>query len=356
MDKVKSSRRLKVIELKGSPLEIGRQYGEACPEISRVFEVFREATGLENKAALAAAEKYLPYIQGYSTDIMDELKGIAEGAKLDIRQIVFINAWSEVSMMGVAGCTSFAATGEATENHELIMGQNYDAGASLEELLVVLRITPAKGPRILAITQAGFTGLISINSAGIGIDGNFLAHRQYLGKAPGVPQMVWLRKAQSCENIGRAFGAIASAKRAGIAVNTLLGSQEGDIIDIESTPDDLGILYPKHDFITHSNHFYTERFKPFDMIGTIFPDSIMRSQRLLRLMRGNWGKLSVNVMQGFLRDHNNYAESICRHVDPAIKPELQIKTVASIISSPREQKMFIAWGNPCENEYNEYQL
>jgi isopenicillin-N N-acyltransferase-like protein len=356
MARIKSSRGLKIVELKGSPIEIGRQYGEACPEISRVFEVFREATGLEFKAALTTAEKFIPYIQNYSPDIMEELKGIAEGSNLDLRQIIFINAWSEVSMMGFTGCTSFAATGEATQDHELIMGQNYDAAASLEDLLVVLKISTSTGPRILALTQAGFMGLISINSAGIGIDGNFLAHRQYLGKAPGVPQMVWLRKAQTCENIGRAFGAIASAKRAGIAVNTLLGGQEGDIIDIESTPDDLGILYPEDDFITHSNHFYTERFKPFDMIGTIFPDSIVRSQRLLRLMRSKWGKLSASVMKGLLQDHNNFTESICRHVDPSVKPELQIKTVASVISSPREQKMYITWGNPCENEYNEYRL
>lgn len=356
MSKTKSPRRIKVIDIKGSSLEIGKQYGSACPEISRVFEFFQEATGLGYDAALAAAEKFIPHIQGYSPDIMNELKGIAEGANLDIRQIIFINAWSEMGLRGFAGCTSFAAAGEATETGELIMGQNYDTALSLEDLLIVLRITPNKGPRVLALTQAGFTGLISINSAGLGIDGNFLSHRQFLGMTPGVPQMVWLRKAQASENIGRAFGAIASAKRSGMAVNTLLGDKDGDIIDIEVTPDDLGILYPNRDFIAHSNHFFTERFKPFDMIGTILPDSIFRSHRLFRLMERKWGKLSLSLMKELLQDHNNYAESICRHIDPAIGPKLQIKTVASIINSPKEQKMYIAKGNPCENEYIEYKL
>jgi isopenicillin-N N-acyltransferase like protein len=356
MNKTRSTRRIKVIDLKGSSLEIGKQYGAACPEISKVFEFFREATGLGQNAALTAAEKFIPYIQNYSPDILDELKGIAAGANLDIRQIIFINAWSEMGLRGFIGCTSFAAAGDATENHELIMGQNYDAASLLEDLLVVLRITPTKGPRILALTQAGFTGLISINSAGLGIDGNFLSHRKFLGMTPGVPQMVWLRKAQSSENIGRAFGAIGSAQRSGMAVNTLLGDKDGDIIDIEVTPDDLGVLYPQRDFIVHSNHFYTERFKPFDMVGAILPDSIFRSHRLYRLMERKWGKLSVNVMQELLQDHNNFAESICRHIDAAIEPNLQMKTVASVINSPREQKMYIARGNPCENEYVEYKL
>jgi hypothetical protein len=33
-----------------------------------------------------------------------------------------------------------------------------------------------------------------------------------------------------------------------------------------------------------------------------------------------------------------------------------MKTLVSLISCPRERKAYIALGNPCENEYIEYQL
>jgi isopenicillin-N N-acyltransferase-like protein len=335
---------------------MGLQYGAQCQEIDKLFEILRQAAGLDQGAALLAAEKFIPYIQGYSPDIMDELRGIAEGARVDTRQVVFLNIWYELGLRGFAGCTSYAASAPATRDGELIAGQNFDQMPQMEGMLVMLKMKPAQGPRILALTMAGMVGLIAINSAGVTVDGNFLAHRQFTGFTPGVPHMIWLRQAQASVNIGRAFGAIAGAKRSGVAVNALLGSRQGDIVDIEVTPNDLGILYPNRGFITHSNHFYTERLKPYDMIGAIYPDSIIRSQRLAELMEKNHGKISVEVMKGLLQDHNNHPESICRHLDPEIPASLRMKTVASIISHPKEQKMYIAWGNPCENEYLEYQL
>ena len=352
----RSKRRLKVIEVAGKPHEMGLQYGSQCQEISKVFEILRQAAGLDHSTALLATEKFVPCIQAYSPDIMDEIRGTAEGAGVDIRQVVFLNIWYELGLRGFAGCTSYAASGPATKDGELIIGQNLDQMADMEERLVMLRMNPAQGPRILALTMAGMVGLIAINSAGVTVDGNLLTHQQYMGFTPGVPHTIWLRQAQASVNIGRAFGAIAGAKRSGVAVNALLGSLQGDIVDIEVTPNDLGILYPNRGFITHSNHFYTERFKPYDMIGTIYPDSIIRSQRLANLMEENWGRLSVDVMKELLQDHNNHPESICRHIDPEIPAVLQMKTTASIISHPKEQKMYIAWGNPCENEYLEYQL
>jgi isopenicillin-N N-acyltransferase-like protein len=254
------------------------------------------------------------------------------------------------------GCTSFAACGGATSNGELIIGQNLDMTPAWNEMLVLLRMKPTKGPHILALTIVGLLGLISLNSAGLALDGNMLAHRELMGFSEGVPHMVWVRKAQSSENIGKAIGAIAIAKKTGVAVNTLLGSQEGDIVDIEVTPDDLGFLYPQKGWIVHSNHFYTDRFKNCDLMGTIYPDSYVRSNRLATLMERHWGKLSVDIMKELLNDHNNYPDSICRHVDPGAPPKLQMKTVASLISYPKEQKMYIAHGNPCENEYIEYKL
>jgi isopenicillin-N N-acyltransferase-like protein len=352
----KSQRRIKQIEVSGTPYEMGFQYGSACPEIRKVFDITRKLLDLEQDAAISLTSKYIPFIEEYSPDIANEMKGMAEGAKVDWREIIFLNIWYELSSRGVMGCTSFAASGEATSNGELIIGQNLDMTPEWNEMLVLLRMKPTKGPRILALTIEGLLGLISLNSAGLALDGNMLAHRDLMGFAEGVPHMVWQRKAQSSENIGKAIGAIAIAKKTGVAVNTLLGSQEGDILDIEVTPDDLGFLYPQKGWIVHSNHFYTDRFKNRDLMGTIYPDSYVRSHRLATLMERHWGKLYVAVMKKLLNDHNNYPDSICRHVDPGVPLKLQMKTVASLISYPKEQKMYIAHGNPCQNEYIEYKL
>ncbi len=354
--RIKSRRRVKQVEVSGTPYEMGFQYGSACPEIGKMFDTTCRALELERDVAISFPPKYMPFIEEYSPDIASEMKGMAEGAKVDLREILFLNIWYELSLRGFMSCTSFAASGEATSNGELIIGQNLDMTPAWGEMLVLLRMKPTKGPNILSVTIAGLLGLLSLNSSGLALDGNMLAHKDLTGSSEGVPHMVWVRKAQSSENIGKAIGAIASAKKTGCAVNTLLGSQEGDIVDIEVTPDDLGFSYPQKGFIVHSNHFYTERFKSRDLIGTIYPDSFVRSHRLATLMERHWGKLSVDVMKELLGDHNNYPDSICRHVDQEAPLKQQMKTVASLISYPKEQKMYIAHGNPCENEHIEYKL
>ena len=354
--KNKSQRRVKQVEVRGAPYEMGFQYGAACPEIGKMFHTTCQSLELERDAAISLPPKYIPFIEQYSPDIANEMKGMAEGAKVDLREIVFLNIWYELSLRGLMGCTSFAAGGEATSNGDLIIGQNLDMTPAWGETLVLLKMKPMKGPDILTLTIAGLLGLLSLNSAGLALDGNMLAHKDSTGFSEGVPHMVWVRKAQSSENIGKAIGAIASAKRTGCAVNTLLGSQEGDIVDIEVTPDDLGFLYPQKGFIVHSNHFYTERFRNRDLMGTIYPDSYVRSHRLATLMERHWSKVTVDVMKELLSDHNNYPDSICRHVDQEVPLKQQMKTVASIISYPKEQKMYIAHGNPCENEHIEYEL
>ncbi len=356
MSKINSQRRVRQVEVSGTPYEMGFQYGAACPEIGKMFDITCEALGLERDAAISIPPKYSPFIEKYSPDIANEMKGMAEGAKVDLREIVFLNIWYELSLRGLMGCTSFAACGEATDNRELIIGQNLDMTPVWEERLVLLRMSPTKGPRILALTVMGLLGLLSLNSAGLALNGNMLAHKDLSGFSEGVPHMVWVRKAQSSENIGKAIGAIASAKKTGCAVNTLLGSQEGDIVDIEVTPDDLGFLYPQKGFIVHSNHFYTERFKNRDLMGTIYPDSYVRSHRLTTLMEKHWGRVSIDIMEELLSDHNNYPDSICRHVDQKVPLKQQMKTVASIITCPKEQKMYISYGHPCENEHIEYRV
>jgi len=351
----KAQRRIKEIEVNGTPYEMGFQYGSACPEIKKMFDITCQGLGLKRDTAISLSEKYIPFTEAYAPDIVDEMKGVAEGAKVDFREIFFLNAWYELSVPLFAGCTSFAASEEATSNGETIVGQNLDMTPAWEKLLVILRMKPAEGPNVLAIALAGMVGLLSLNSAGLTLNGNLLLHKDFISPSGGVPHMVWVRKAQSSENIGKAIGAIASARK-GCAANTLLGSREGDIMDIEVTPSDLGFLYPDRGFLVHANHFETDRFKNGDLIGTALPDSYVRSRRLAKLMGKYWGKLSVDVMKELLQDHDNYPDSICRHVDQKAPPILQMKTIASLVSYPKEQKMYIALGNPCENEYMEYEL
>jgi isopenicillin-N N-acyltransferase like protein len=356
----KAQRKIKVIEVGGSSYEMGFQYGAACPQIHQALEINHQIFGGQSefkKSAEKYIPMYLPLAQEYAPEIVDEIKGIAAGAKLDFQDIFFMNITYEISGAFLTGCTSFAASGDATDKGEVVAGQNLDYLNMWEDIMVLLKMKPNRGPGILAVTPAGGLGLIGLNSAGISLNLNLLRNRDSLKPQGEVPSHMILRKVLTCETIGEAIGTIASARRRS-AKNYLLASGQGDIADVEVTLDDVDILFAENGILCHANCFKADRFKSADLAPTYMPDSYVRSQRLFQLMNNHHGRLSAEVMKQLLQDHNNYPNSICRHPNPKAQLPMgrMMKTLVSLISCPKERKVYIALGGPCENEYLEYQL
>jgi isopenicillin-N N-acyltransferase-like protein len=360
MPSKKGERKIKVVEVSGSSYEMGFQYGAACPEIRKALDINYQIFGGQS-AFKKLAEKYipvyLPFAQEYAPEIVDEMKGMAAGVKLDFQDIFFLNITYEISGAFVMGCTSFAASGAATGTGEVIAGQNFDYLNLWEEIMVLLKMKPTHGPRILAVAPPGGLGLIGLNSAGISLNLNLLRNRDSLKPQGEVPSHMILRKVLTSETIGEAIGTIASARRRS-AKNYLLASEQGDIADVEVTLDDVDVQFAGRGILTHANCFKADRFKSADLAPAYLPDSYIRSQRLFQIMENHHGRLSVEVMKQLLQDHNNYPNSICRHPNPKSPLPMgrMMKTLVSLISCPKERKAYIALGGPCENEYIEYQL
>jgi isopenicillin-N N-acyltransferase like protein len=356
----KGQRKLKVVEVSGSNYEMGFQYGAACPEIHKMLDMTYQMFGGRDKSR-GLLEKfvpmYLPNAEKYAPEIIEEMKGMAAGAKVDLQDILFLNITYEISTPSVMGCTSFAAAGEAVTGGGVIAGQNFDYIEPWEEFVVLLKMKPSAGTQIMAVTAAGCLGLIGFNSAGISLNLNLLKNKDSMTPHSGVPTHIILRKVFSCQTISEAITAIASAEGRA-AKNYLLASRQGDVIDIETTTDDLEIQFPERGIFTHANYFKTDRFKSNDLAPLFLSDSYIRSYRLFQLMQSHHGNLSVDLMKQLLQDHNNHPSSICRHPNPRAPLPISkmMKTLLSIISRPGERKAYIALGNPCENDYFEYGL
>ena len=357
----KGTKKLKVIEVSGSHYEMGFQYGTECPEIRKMLDGIRQTFGGTEKTR-TTIEKYLPMylpaVEKYAPEIVEEMKGIAAGANMELEDILLINIMYEISMPSImGGCTAFAAAGEATANGEVIAGQNFDAVDHGEDSIVILKMNPAQGPRILSMAPVGSLGLIGFNSAGLSFNLNLLMNKDSLKPTGGVPTHIILRKIFMCENIGQVIAMIGTAEGRA-AKNYLVTDEQGDIIDVETTKNDLDIQYPESGMLTHANHFKADRFKSDDLAYLVVPDAYVRSYRLFQLMERYHGKLTVDLLKQLLQDHNNYPNAICRHGD--LKSPLEMarltKTLVSIITCPKERKAYMSVGKPCENEYVEYQL
>ena len=266
------------------------------------------------------------------------------------QQIVALRGYHQLfTMPGL--CTSFAATGDATENGETIIGQNIDWIPDFP--VDLLRVKPKKGFEALTLV---FGGILEWNltAAGLGIAMNLIL-TPYEQQRINVPCSFVASKAMRQKNIGDAIGVIAGYGR-GI-LNYVLASHEGDIVQIETTPDDFNILYPENDFLVHSNHYLTDRFRKGEIIYAIgAADSYVRAHRLKRLMSKHYGKLSVDIMKKLLTDHNNFPSAICRHVDESYPVHMRYETLVSVIMLPKEKVLYATYGKPCEYEYVEYKL
>ena len=72
------------IQLEGNPFERGRIYGKECSNlirksISNYSFMFKTFSGMSWEEAKERARSYIPFIAEYSPQLIEEMKGIAEG-------------------------------------------------------------------------------------------------------------------------------------------------------------------------------------------------------------------------------------------------------------------------------------
>jgi isopenicillin-N N-acyltransferase-like protein len=355
---MKNKKGFKVIECSGGFYEIGKQYGTSCRNslVNSSGSLFKEI-GMFQKAdkesIIRNARKYLPLVEKFDPDLIEMLKGQADGAGVTFDEVFALRCKFELGMYYqrvAALCTSFAVTGNATRGGKTIIGQTYDLSPGISIDLVKTKF--ADGLEQLSLVFAGGGGgELPLTSAGLGMVLNVILgppEDQLLN----VPCACVITKAMRQKRIGDALGVVCAAGRS--ILHYGFASAEGDIIGIETRPDDYNVIQPEKDVLVHTNHYLTERFKkgtkPF---GFMEGDSYIRIQRLRRLIEKHYGDLTVELLGEFLTDHTDYPRSICKHMDQQVQFG---ETLAAVIMVPEERVMYAACGQPCCNEYQKYSL
>lgn len=356
---MKSQTSFTLHEFKGTWKEIGRQYGEECREEIKDMHAYWENAlsvvmpGTPMDVIVEKSSIFADPIRAYAPEFMEEIEGIAEGADISVNEALFHQGSFEIDVTGplyIGGCTSFAASGKATKGGKTIAGQHFDwfDGAAM----VVMKLKPENGPEIIGTSIAGQLLQFGINSLGIAHYANVLCWPKSI---VGVPAVVSAQKALLSKNVPDALRCITQCQNA-IALNHLIAGKDGDILDVEVTPDKCGILLPDRDIMTHSNHFLTHFLQDRDMADqTSFPDTFLRQYRMKQLMEEHFGEIDVDVMKELLTDHRGYPDSICRHCDEDGPAHEKFRTLISIISMPEEGKIWVS-PQPCQCPYQEFSL
>ncbi|MEM2960098.1 MAG: C45 family peptidase [Candidatus Bathyarchaeia archaeon] len=341
-------------KISGKPFERGYQIGYKTKNQIRytinVYErIFKDCTNLSWNEASSKVKDFIPYIEDFDHEIIEEIRGIAAGSGLREEDIITLNARSEMifTKQMLDGCTSFALEPGVTTSGTTFIGQNWDWKRELKESIVILEIVQEGKPNVVMVTEAGIIGKIGFNSAGIGVCLNALATDKV---KPGLPFHIVLRGMLNSENLGDSIEVVSHIPIAG-AGNCMIGDAKGEIIDIEITPEDFDILYPSKGILVHTNHFLSQRLFVHDIGKRIFSDTFIRYHRMIKLLKDKFGKIDLKFIKKVLQDHYNYPNSICRHEDLRKDQKERLCTVISVIMDLRKKNLWITSGPPCENDY-----
>ncbi len=362
-----------LVRVRGSNYDMGYQHGKICAKKIKeylktwVANVKAAVSNASEKDMLDVTEEFISHIEKAMPHLAEEIKGMAEGAGITLTEAYVLQIRYELlyvlmAMHAKDGCTSFGISGAKTADGLSLAGQNVDIPENIEDMGIMLHLTPKEGPAMLLYTSVGQIGYIGINSAGLGAFGNAL---NAPGWKPGVPRYLLCRRMLESSSMEEALKVTEIPR--GASTNNLLMDSTRSVVDIEFTVDDVRTLEMEKDkgFFAHSNHYLHPDFIGIEPEGTvILPDSKDRIARINELLSdeiiAKKNNITVEKMHEILSDHDGYPVSICRHQVEKPKPGNErianIKTVCSFISKPEAGEIYITVGNPCENERFLYKL
>jgi isopenicillin-N N-acyltransferase-like protein len=365
------------VKVAGGPRARGRAYGEQAREriarsIDAYEEVFGAYTGWDWGQVRSQAARYEAPIAAFDERYLEEMRGMAEGAGVDLEDVLSINVRTEVMFAAKARaagaasraagdgqrqgeCSAFAALPEASADGHTLLGQNWDWLLHCFDTVVVLEAEQEDGPNFVSVVEAGLLAKTGLNSSGVGVTTNALVTEEDRGE-PAIPYHVLLRALMDCENLSDALSVVQRGVRSSSA-NYLLAHADGIAVDVEAAPGDFSRLfleYPDEGVMLHTNHFLSRSFEGRDVSLWVMPDSPIRLERLdAAVRRASGNGLSLDMFRTVLADHANYPSGICCHPDARMDRHDQGATVASVLMDLTERRIWLADGHPCTTPYRE---
>ncbi len=362
---------IRVLEVSGTPFEMGQQHGLAYPaEIQALTQdrlhLSRDKhwTGkeLNQPDVLALAEACLPYHEAYAPDLMAELQGMGEATALSLAELIILNGFTDFidtvynvdsltapipAHPGADNCTAFIISPDATTDGQAFYGQTWDMHNTATPYVILLHGKPTQGLNFLTLTIIGCVGMIGMNEAGIAVGVNNLMARD--GQI-GVTWPFVIRQVLAQDNIDAALTCITDVKLAG-AHNYLLVDGHGRGYNVEAMSSRYHVEKITSGVMTHTNHCLRPQNAAVERER--LPKS--RASSEYRLNQAdyllNQGQITLADLFALTRNHGPEF-GICAHPTAPFF----VESCSAAVMRPASKEMWAVWGNPCQNEYQRFVL
>jgi isopenicillin-N N-acyltransferase-like protein len=336
---------LRVIDVSGTPAEMGRRYGVEAADLVRAnvdayLARFARALGLNREGVARAGAAFAATTRLHFPRLADMLEACADAAGVEAALIYAINARSELLYGNPAQeCTSIGLLSEST-----VLAQNWDWHPDQRPYTLLLITRDERGHQVAALTEAGMLAKAGLNNSHLGVCVNLIGCDRD-GRPGGVPYHVLLRSVLEADSLSWATRNAIRAPRSA-SINLLIGQSHpegGELVDLELAPGEVGWLNPQDGILVHANHFESN-VPVYDTIKDWGGSSLFRSARARRMLIEKKSILDV------LTDHHSYPLSICRHLDARDADADRSETIWTVVMNLNECSIELISGPPCTRQ------
>ena len=336
-----------LIEVAGDAYTMGRMHGEqAGPLVHRYLLWIDKITDKPRDLLCANAQRLLPAMEALSPRFVEEVRGLAAGAKITFEEALLCQARAEASHTQEGGCSAFALTGAATADGHPLAGQNQDLEPEYADVAILLKVKPTDGrPVALMFTFAGQLGYAGMNEHGVAHFANALYDFVW---QPGIPHYPLKRLMLEQTTVDECV-TLLQTHRTCSAANVVLADGQGNIGDVEIRPGSTVPFRDEHpDALLHTNHYLTPEYREHETNS--LPDSCPRLDRLNVLVKEAWGTITVDTLKTILADHDGDPGGICRH------GEAKMHSISGYIAEPAKRLFHVRCGHGCLGSWETYEV
>jgi len=336
-------------------LSLAPGYREGHPGLRHTLWAFLTYRSKSDRLR-SLAEKYEEVIREYHPAMVEEMRGIAEGAQVNYKDIVYLNIFPEI----IEGCSTWVACGNATRSGEPLLGMNTDAFKSVRKTQIVLFAEPEDGYKYIGTALAGVvTPHHGINQEGLAVAYMSLLAEKSEIRAVGIPAYVLeskiFSKCAEVEEALREFEAVSLSS----APSAIFLSDKERTARVEMALCEYDAKVIENGAEGCCMRPSLEKIRKYESTFKIMPqmtvNAIPRTKRMEQLLKRHYGNIDVSVMKEIARDHGEgetKGKGICQHS----KFPIGAVTIGSFIAKPRDLRIWLCHGNPCEHEYEEFTL
>lgn len=318
---------------KGNYYKAGYQWGNQLYQHHKFIN--QNHTFVVNEKRKAFADECIKIYQEYYPEILEEIKGIADGQRMSYEDL-YTFLLSMYCFEFQPHCTCLAVE---TEN-QIIFGRNSDFLVKLEKLYMNCLYQLDGSYSFNGNTTAFVEIEDGVNEHGLAIGLTFICPRKVKpGFNAGILVRYLLEKCCSTKEV------IDLIKKIPIASSQTLtiADRKGELVVIECNCEDIEIIEKKQNFVVTTNQFQSAKMNKYNIDNIDDWQSKERYENAYYALKNH--QLSFQLVEDILKGKYGF---MCQY-----DRKTGADTVWSVIYCLTDRKIYRVEGNPCRKKYKE---